>query len=232
MAIFDAFDKRNHFSELSSPLFVQDGRGATDGVLTPAERKALCLQSLGLGSGTASVDGTVTTSATTSAAEYSNGVRHRTVLTLTSFALGTAPDNAALAFGAKVYTFPAGRIMVEGATIAGGVTAALSNTAQTPEVGLGTVIGSGASATLSTTMEDFVDGGAAGIIGGASVAPDVAGTAFVKGMLATSKSGVYIASSGGKSHDVFLNVAATWADVTAAGAATFTGTIILDWYTF
>jgi hypothetical protein len=173
--------------------------------------------------------GAVTTAATTAATEFGTGIEHMTYLTLTAFALGTAPDNASLAFGAKFYTLPAGALLVRSASLVGGVTAALSATNQTPECGIGTTVGVGAVATLSSTMEDIIDGGAAGIIGGANTAPDVAGTAFAKGTVAASSQGVYIAASGGKSHDLFLNVAAAWADVTAAGAATFTGTIVLNW---
>ena len=176
---------------------------------------------------TATSVGTVTTAATTVAEEHGDGVQHVTKLTMTAFAMGTSGDNAALALGAKFYTFPAGSILVESATIVGGVTAAISVTTDTPEVGIGTVIGSGVTATLSTTMEDIIDGGAAGLTGGDAVAPDVAGTAFYKGNTFTT--GVLIKTSGGKARDLFLNAAVTWADVTAAGAVTFTGVITLKW---
>lgn len=172
--------------------------------------------------------GTVTTAATTTAVEYGNGADHFTKLTLTNFAVGTSGDNAALAFGAKFYTFPAGAILVESATIAGGLTAAISVTTDTPEVGIGTVVATGAAATLTTaTWEDIVDGGAAGLTGGDAIAPDVAGTAFYKGQTFTT--GVIIKPTGGKARDLFLNVADTWANVTAAGAVTFTGVITLKW---
>jgi hypothetical protein len=171
--------------------------------------------------------GTVTTAATTVAAEYGDGVNHITKLTLTNFAMGTSGDAAALAIGAKFYTFPAGSILVESATIVGGVTAAISVTTDTPEVGIGTTVGTGVAATLSTTMEDIIDGGAAGLTGGDAVAPDVAGTAFYKGQTFTT--GVLIKTTGGKARDLFLNAAVTWANVTAAGAVTFTGVITLKW---
>jgi hypothetical protein len=175
--------------------------------------------------------GTVTTAATTTAAEYGDGARsHLTALTMTNFAVGTSADNAALAIGAKFYTWPTGKdILVEWASIDGGVTAAISVTTDTPEVGIGTVIASGANATLTTaTWENIVDGGASGSgVDAAAVAPDVAGTAFRKKSLTTVTP--IIKASGGAARDLFLNVAATWADVTAAGAVTFTGTIILKW---
>jgi hypothetical protein len=171
--------------------------------------------------------GTVTTAATTTAAEYGDGVNHITKLTLTNFAMGTSGDAAALALGAKFYTFPAGSVLVESATIVGGVTAAISVTTDTPEVGIGTTVGTGVAATLSTTMEDIIDGGAAGLTGGDAVAPDVAGGTLYKGNTFTT--GVLIKTSGGKARDLFLNAAVTWANVTAAGAVTFTGVITLKW---
>jgi hypothetical protein len=161
--------------------------------------------------------------------EHGDSLWHVTKLTLTSFAVGISGDNASLGIGAKVYTFPAGDILIEGASISGGLTADVDNTAQTPECGLGTTVGTGAIATLSTTMEDIVDGGAAGIIGGDNTAPDVAGGTFRKGTVAASSEGVLIKSSGGKSHDVYLNVAVAWANVAAAGAVTFDGVITLKW---
>jgi hypothetical protein len=80
---------------------------------------------------------------------------------------------------------------------------------------------------LSTTMEDIIDGGAAGLTGGDAVAPDVAGGTLYKGNTFTT--GVLIKTSGGKARDLFLNAAVTWANVTAAGAVTFTGVITLKW---
>jgi hypothetical protein len=178
--------------------------------------------------GASGENGTVTTTATTAVEERGDDVYHYTKLTMTAFAVGTSGDNAALALGAKFYTFPAGAIMVESASIAGGITAAISVTTDTPEVGIGTVIGSGANATLSTTTENVVDGGAAGGTGDSDlVAPDVAGTAFYKANLSTVR--LMIQPSAGLAHDLFLNVADTWADVAAAGAVTFTGVISLVW---
>lgn len=178
---------------------------------------------------TATNVGTVTTASTTVAEEHGDGVDHLTKLTLTNFAIGTSGDAAALAIGAKFYTWPVGAaILCDAVTISGGITAAISVTTDTPEVGIGSVIGSGVVATLSTTMENYVDGGAAGGTGDAdTVAPDVAGTAFYKTNLSTVRP--IIQPTGGLSRDLFLNVAATWANVTAAGAVTFTGVITLKW---
>lgn len=219
------FNYTNPLSELATPIDIGSG------VVTPETLRARARYNMGMGSATATTFGTVTTAATTTALEHFTGIEHRTIMTLTSFAVGTSADNASLGIGAKLYTFPAGNILITGATIHGGVTAAISVTTNTPEVALGTVIASGAIASTTTTMENIVDGGAGGMLGDfVAVAPDVAGTATLfKGMLATSKGGLLIKASGGLSHDVYLNVAAAWVDVTAPGAVTFTGTVTLNW---
>lgn len=177
---------------------------------------------------TSSDVGTVTTAATTVAEEHGDGIEHLTKLTMTNFAIGTSGDAAALGIGAKFYTFPAGTIIIQDATIVGGVTAAISVTTDTPEVGIGTVIASGAVSVLSgtATFEDVIDGNASGT-GGDTVAPDVAGGTLYKSSSATAP--VVIKTTGGKARDLFLNVAVTWANVTAAGAVTFTGTITIKW---
>ena len=173
--------------------------------------------------------GTVTTGATTTAVEYGWDNYHVTRLTMTAFAIGTSGDNANLALGAKFYTFPAGAIMVDFTSLSGGVTCAISVTTDTPEIGIGTVVASGAAATLTTaTWENLVDGGAAGATTDAdAVLADVAGTAIQKANLSTIRP--IIQASGGAARDLFLNIADGWADVTAAGACTFTGTITIGW---
>lgn len=54
-----------------------------------------------------------------------------------------------------------------------------------------------------------------------------AGTAFYKSSSFTSN--ILIKTTGGKSHDLYLNAAVAWADVTAAGALTFTGVVTIKW---
>jgi hypothetical protein len=172
--------------------------------------------------------GTVTTSSTTAVEERGDGIEHVTKLTMTAFAVGTSGDAAALGIGAKFYTFPAGTIQVLDASMVGGLTATISITTDTPEVGIGTVIASGAVAVLSgtATFEDIINGNVGGD-GSDTVAPDVAGTTFYKNSSFTAP--VLIKTSGGKSHDLFLNCAVTWANVAAAGPVTFTGVITLKW---
>jgi hypothetical protein len=222
MSLLSSFAIDRCFAELGEP------HEYGSGVKTPAAQRLAAANNLAGLTDTTASRGTPGTGVTLQTNLLPSGL-YVSKLTLSAFALGNSGDNANLAIGAQIFEFPAGPILVTGAEIYGGVTAAISLTTDTPEIGLGTTVGTGAVATLSTTMEDIIDGGAAGYIGGIAVCPDVAGGLVAKGMLATSKGGVYIATSGGKAHTVFLNVADGWADVTAAGAVTFTGTVTLEW---
>ncbi len=173
--------------------------------------------------------GTVTTAATTVAVEHGDAIDHLTVLTMTSFALGTIPDNASLGIGNKFYTFPAGTILVEKISLKGGISTTVDVTTATPEVGIGSTIGLGAVSVLSGTgtFEDYMDGNTSGGTNGATVAPDIAGTVFYK--QSRNNLDFIIKTSGGATRDLFLNAAAAWSDVTAAGVGTFTGTITIKW---
>lgn len=173
--------------------------------------------------------GTVTTGATTVADEHGDGVWHLTKLTMTAFSLGNVGDNASLGIGNKFYTFPAGTILVDYISLKGGAAAAVNVTAQTPEFGVGSVIASGAVSVLSgtATFEDYIDGNASGGTGGDTLPADINGTAFYK--LSRDIGRMIIKTSGGKSHDLFLNAAAAWSDVTAAAPLLYTGVITMRW---
>ena len=179
---------------------------------------------------TATNVGTVTTAATTAVIEYGNGVSHVTKLTMTNFAVGTGGDNASLGIGASFYTFPAGTIIVEEATMVGGLTLAADVTTGSPEVGIGTVIATGAVSVLSgtATFEDIIDGNASAT--GGDTTGTLAGATFYKNSDATTRDRVVIKTTGGKSHSLFLNVAVAWPDSTTGTlAVTFTGVILLKW---
>lgn len=154
------------------------------------------------------------------AVEVGDGAHMRVTLTLTDFAVGNSGDNVAKALGAVIYTLPAGVFTINSAYLTVGVTIADANTTQTPEIGLGTVVGSGANATLGAvgaTSENILEG---------SATADCAGTAEVVSDIPTANVPIVIAAAG--SHDIFLNLAATWADMTAAAALTATGTVVVD----
>jgi len=156
--------------------------------------------------------GTVGTGVT--AVHYSaDGINFTSILTLTNIAF-TIGDTASLADGALIYTMPAGDIAIKGSAISVGLTLTTGTpTTDTPEIGLGTVIGSGAVAVLSTTLEDIMEG---------SVMADVAGTA--EAFMDQRAMDMLAANA----HTIHLNIADAWADVTDA-AATADGTVVISW---
>jgi hypothetical protein len=169
--------------------------------------------------------GAVTTSATTVAEEHGDGLWHLTKLTLTNFAVGTGADAADLAIGASLYTFPAGTIMVENASLVGIFDQASHGTITDGEAGLGTVIGSTAVDTLGevgATSENILNGDT-GVL-----STYVLGTTVVQaGGVGVGGLPLTILSAG--VHAVFLNIAATWPNIAAAEAVTFTGVVTLKW---
>jgi len=159
--------------------------------------------------------------ANVTAEELGSPVSHKTVLTLAALSLGTSGDNAAKANGGKIYTFPAGVIIVRAAKLAFGVTIADATKTDNPIVGLGTTIASGAVSALSGTAA-FEN-----IFAGANIA-DVNGTVFTGTKLPTASPFALVINAG-DSHDVFLNIADTWANLAAEAALAATGTVTLLW---
>lgn len=155
------------------------------------------------------------------AAEYGNGILQKTVLTLTNFDVGDSADNAALALGALIYTLPAGVIVIEACHIAVGVTIDDAVQTDTPEIGVGNVVASGANATLGAAPA-----GSENVFEGTAMA-DVAGTVFTDTKGPTA--GVPLILAAGDAHTLYLNLADTWADLTAAAELLASGTIVLLW---
>ena len=141
---------------------------------------------------------------------------HRTTLALTG-ALGAIAGGAALGVGRLLYTFPAGAIRVVSAYFNGvAITQSEANiTADTPDVGLGTVIASGAVEILSGT------GTFESILTGQTFA-DCDGTATLAGAASS------LVIDAADAHTVYLNVADTWA-ASGDAAATISGEVILTW---
>lgn len=155
------------------------------------------------------------------AVEIGDGMNHTTILTVNVVDALTLADNAALADGYLVYTFPAGEIIVESAYMSMAVTAAEDTTA-TADVGIGTTIGAGANATLN-----LVGAGAENILTGQTAA-DCNGTPTVKTAIPTAAVPLVIAAA--DDHTVYFNVADTWADTAGADlTADIAGTIVLNW---
>ena len=128
----------------------------------------------------------------------------------------TLADNAALADGYLLYTFPAGAYSITAVKMDMGVTAAEDTTA-TPDVGLGSVIASGAVNVLSgtATFEDYLTG---------QTAADANGTNTLK----TLASAVVVEAAA--AHTLHFNVADTWADTAGADlTADIAGEVWFQW---
>ncbi len=123
--------------------------------------------------------------------------------------------NANKGDGKLIYTFPAGNIIVKRATIALGIkgTAAL-NVADTPDLGIGTVVATGAVDVLSgtATFENILTGQTVSACDGTVQMASVASTLTIAAAAA---------------HSVYLNIADGWAGVDAGMKAT--GRVILEW---
>ncbi len=123
---------------------------------------------------------------------------------------------ANLAVGALIYTFPAGEVCIRGSGMSVAIQQVDGNIdADTPDVGLGTVIGSGAVATLdgTATFENILTGQTAG---------DCDGTATI----ANVETDLAIATAG--AHTLYLNVADGWA-ASGDDNATISGTVLIHW---
>lgn len=161
--------------------------------------------------------GTVSTGV--SAEESGSGGNHSTKLTL-STVLPAIAGGANLAVGKLLYTFPAGEIIINSASMNVAITQTEGNiNADTPDVGLGTVIGSGAVAILSgtATFENIITG---------QTATDCNGTATVATTIPTAGAPLVIATAG--AHTVYFNAADGWA-ASGDAAAILTGTVVLNW---
>jgi hypothetical protein len=163
--------------------------------------------------------GTVATGVT--AFEEGDGNFHKTTLTIDS-TLPAIAGGAALAVGKLLYTLPAGAHAVKVSYMSVALTAADGNIdADTPDVGVGTVIASGAVAVLggTATFENLITG---------QTAADCAGTATVKTVVPTA--GASLAIEAAAAHTIHLNVADTWA-ASGEAACPVTGTVVIEWTT-
>lgn len=158
------------------------------------------------------------------AIESGNGNHRRTELIVAAtHVLVTTPDNESLGQGALIYTFPAGQIIVH--RVYGDVGLEINDAllvADTPEIGLGSVVATGAIAVLNgSTMEDIWG---PHVVAGCDTGAD----ATDAGQFVSTKEFV-IANAG--AHTVYLNCADAWADgansadVVLENAARF----VIDW---
>ena len=145
---------------------------------------------------------------------------HRTALTLSSTVSSAITGGSAQGVSRKVYEFPAGAIIVDSAYMSVGVTQTDGNiNADTPDVGLGSLPASGAISILGGTpaFESYITG---------QTAANCTGTATVKTASPTAGTPFVIEAGGG--HNVYFNLADTWAASGDAGAL-LTGTIVINW---
>jgi hypothetical protein len=130
---------------------------------------------------------------------FGSGV-YRTVIDLEGLTLPDIAGGASLAVGRQIFTFPPGGIKILGSSLVG-VTLSDTDgnvTADTPDLGLGTVIASGAVAVLggTATFEDILTG---------QTMDDCDGTPE------TVSVSTELLIQAADSHNVFLNVADGWA---------------------
>lgn len=155
------------------------------------------------------------------AVEEGNGSWHKTKLTVAGV-LPVIAGGADLAAGLLVYTLPAGAKIIKSAYMSMALDELDGNiTADTPDVGIGTVIGTGAVATLGTTatFENILTGRAAA---------DCNGTATV-GTAQTTDAVGGLAIETGDAHTIHFNAADGWA-ASGEAACPIAGTICIEWY--
>ncbi len=159
------------------------------------------------------------------AVEQGVGTLRRTILDCTiPLSIVTTPDTAALADGVPVYTFPAGQILVH--QVYGDIGLEIddtTNVADTPEVGLGSVIATGAVATLGAGASTWEDTWGPHVVTGCDVGATVADA--IQQITVANR---IIAGAG--VHVLYLNCADTWSN----GAGTkdvFVQTcrFVIDW---
>jgi hypothetical protein len=159
------------------------------------------------------------------AIEYGDGYNHVTILTLTNVNLGTPTESSNEAVGDTIYVFPAGSQLIEAIDLYIALTAD-SVTTDTPEIGLGSVVGTGSQATLGAagaTMEDYWEGTAVDSCGGTAQALGIKG--------ATAGYGTGIALNNSSSvKNLCLNAADGWA-AGVVGDLLATGTVAIKWTT-
>lgn len=155
------------------------------------------------------------------AVHYGDGYKNTVVLTLAT-TLPAIAGGASLGVGKLIYTLPTGAVIVDSAYMSLAITQTDGNiNADTPDIGIGTVIASGVIAVLggTATFENIITG---------QTAANCTGTATVKTSIPTAGVPLVIETGGAKT--VHANVADGWA-ASGDAAALLTGTVVIN-YTF
>lgn len=151
--------------------------------------------------------------------EYGDGLNHVTEIKLKDVLIGSPVGAASLAFGKLIYTLPDGAQLVDAVYMDIALTGTVNIVADTPDVGIGSVIATGAVAVLggTSTFEDYITGQTSGAISGANnieaMQPIIAGINL---------------NTSGKVKTIHLNVADGWA---GAGDVTVNGKVVIVWKT-
>jgi len=152
----------------------------------------------------------------TTAAEYGDGIQHTTVLAVNT-TLPAITGGAAQGVGKLLYTLPAGAEVIDVSYMNIAITQSEGNiNADTPAVGLGSVIATGAISDFTghATFDDLITG---------QTAADCNGTATVK----TIADQIFVSEAAG-SKAINFNAANTWA-ASGDSAAAISGTVVLHW---
>ena len=159
------------------------------------------------------------------AVEYGDGYNHVTILTLVATILGVPDPGNNLAIGDTIYVFPAGAQLIEAMDMNMALTVA-GETGDTPELGLGSVMGAAAHATLGAagaTMEDYWEGTAVDSCGGTAEALGI------KGATAGYGTGIALNNSTDVKY-LCINAADGW-HASVTGNLTADGTVAIKWTT-
>lgn len=172
-------------------------------------------------------NGTVGTpnGATVTAKEYGDGVQHKTVLTCTATPISISDDAGVAQYGGvKVYDFPEGLLLFQGAVIDGSLTgyASLIDTFD-GDVALGTATAT-TGATLTGTEADLLQSTAL-----TQAVSEVAVSDAVTIATALTESGARWHDGTSTAKDMYLNFVIDDNAAHGAGTATFTGTITFLW---
>lgn len=157
--------------------------------------------------------------------EYGDDINHLTVLTCTALPIAISDDAGVAQYGGvKVYDFPEGFIVTEGAMVTGDLTgyASLIDTFD-GDISLGTVTAT-TGATLTGTEADVLQSVAL-----ATAVAEVAAVDAVSVATALTESGARWFDGTATAKDLFLNFVIDDNGAHGAGTATFTGTIRIPW---
>lgn len=165
--------------------------------------------------------------ATVAAAEYGEGLVHKTVLTLTATPITIADDaNVAQYGGVKIYDFPEGVVVTLGAVIDAactlGATGTITNT-WAGGVALGTATAT-TGATLTGTEADIVPE-----VDVAAATTKVAAIDAAPVATALTESGARWFNGSGMAKDLYLNLVVDDSATHTAGTGTITGTVTIWW---